>query len=363
MKNKTKKYVPTPSIVLFIIFGFCVLLQIAYRVSPVFADFYNRHIGGIFRFLMAKATDWIPFSLAEGLLYLMPVVVIVFCVKLFQNIRGETRYFVRCVFGLLSILTAVNSIFAINFAAGYHGSTLAQKLQLNDRAVTAEELYDTISIVIDEVNAAAAQIEFRDNGSSCMPWNYFELSDVLCDAYKPLYDKYDFLTPLDSNIKPLIISPLMTYTHISGVYTFFTGEANLNTNYPDYVCAYSAAHELAHQRGIAREDEANFIAFLVCTGAEDPYLRYSGYLSMYSYLASALYRANPALHEQAVSALDNPVRGELTAYSAFFDKYRENVASKVSDTVNNTYLQSQGTAGSVSYGMVVDLAVAYYLDK
>jgi len=81
---------PTPSIVLFIIFGFCVLLQIAFRVSPVFADFYNRHIGGIFRFLMAKATDWIPFSLAEGLLYLMPVAVIVFCVKLFQNIRGET---------------------------------------------------------------------------------------------------------------------------------------------------------------------------------------------------------------------------------------------------------------------------------
>jgi len=84
---------------------------------------------------------------------------------------------------------------------------------------------------------------------------------------------------------------------------------------------------------------------------------------MYSYLSSALYRADPALYEQAVSVLDNSVRGELTAYSIFFDKYRENVASKVSDTVNNTYLQSQGTAGSVSYGMVVNLAVAYYLDK
>ncbi len=363
MKNKIKKYVPAAAIVLFILFGFCVLLQIAFRASPTFADFYNRYIGGIFRIVMAKATDWIPFSLAEGLLYLAPVVVIVFCVKLFQNIRGETRYFVRCVFGLLSVLTTVNSIFALNFAAGYHGATLADKLHLEDRAVTAEELYDTISIVIDELNAAAADVTFSANGSSHMPWNYFELSDVLCNAYKPLYDKYSFLTPLDSSIKPLVISPLMTYTHISGVYTFFTGEANLNTNYPDYVCAYSAAHELAHQRGIAREDEANFIAFLVCTGAEEPYLRYSGYLSMYSYLSSALYRADPALHEQAISTLDASVRGELAAYSIFFDKYRENVASKVSDTVNNTYLQSQGTAGSVSYGMVVDLAVSYYLDK
>ncbi len=77
MKNKIKKYVPAASIVLFIIFGFCVLLQIAFRISPSFADFYNRHIGGMFRIIMAKATDWIPFSLAEGLLYLMPVAIIV----------------------------------------------------------------------------------------------------------------------------------------------------------------------------------------------------------------------------------------------------------------------------------------------
>lgn len=363
MKHKIKKYVPTAAIILFIIFGFCIFLQIAFRISPAFSDFYNRHIGGILRIIMAKATDWIPFSLAEGFLYLLPVLIVLFCIKLFKNIRGETQYFIRCAVGLLSILTAVNSIFALNFAAGYHGSSLADKLHLKDRAVTAEELYDTITIVIDAVNAAAEQVDFRADGSSSMPWNYFDLSDVLCSAYRPLYEKYSFLTPLDSTVKPLIISPLMTYTHISGVYTFFTGEANLNTNYPDYVCAYSAAHELAHQRGIAREDEANFIAFLVCTGAEDPYLRYSGYLSMYSYLASALYRADPTLYEQAFSALKDSVKGELAAYSTFFDKYRENVASKVSDTVNNTYLQSQGTVGSASYGMVVDLTVSYYLDK
>ena len=361
--NFIEKYIPTPAAIIFIVFFFCVLLQIGFRLSPTFSDFYNRYIGSAFRTVMAKATDWIPFSLAEALLYFIPVAVVLFCIKLFRNIQGETRYFVRCIFGVLSVLAAANSIFALNFAAGYHGRPLADKLELEDRAVTAQELYDTITIVIDQVNETAAQVDFQLDGSSRMPWDYFALSDVLCDAYEPLYEEYTFLSPLNSNIKPLVISPLMTYTHISGVYSFYTGEANLNTNYPDYVCVYSAAHELAHQRGIAREDEANFIAFLVCTGAEDPYLQYSGYLSMYSYLASALYYADPALYQQAVSALERPARGELAAYSRFFDKYRDSTASKVSDMVNDTYLQSQGTAGSVSYGMVVDLAVAYYLDK
>ena len=53
----------------------------------------------------------------------------------------------------------------------------------------------------------------------------------------------------------------------------------------------------------------------------------------------------------------------MRAYSKFFDKYRENVAEKVSDKVNDTFLTINGTEGVKSYGMVVDLAVAYYKDK
>ena len=45
----------------------------------------------------------------------------------------------------------------------------------------------------------------------------------------------------------------------------------------------------------------------------------------------------------------------------FFEKYRDNVAASVSQSVNNSYLQSQGAvAGTKSYNMVVDLAVAFF---
>jgi hypothetical protein len=155
----------------------------------------------------------------------------------------------------------------------------------------------------------------------------------------------------------------MTYTHISGVYTFITGETNLNINYPDYVVAYSGAHELAHQRGIAREDEANFVAYLACASSDDDYLRYSGYLSLYRYVASALSAADRELYIETASGLDSRVTAEMAAYSAFFDKYRENTVADVSDKMNDTYLTAQGTAGSRSYGMVVDLAVAYFAEN
>jgi hypothetical protein len=152
----------------------------------------------------------------------------------------------------------------------------------------------------------------------------------------------------------------MSYTHITGVYTFFTGESNLNVNFPDYTLPYTAAHELAHQRGFAREDEANLIAFLACDASSDPYIRYSGYVGMYQYVMSALYRASKDLYREVYLMGEESLRREQTAYAEFFKKYEKSKVGEVSGAINNSYLQSQGTVGTKSYGMVVDLVVAYF---
>jgi len=83
---------------------------------------------------------------------------------------------------------------------------------------------------------------------------------------------------------------------------------------------------------------------------------------MFEYLSGALYSADYDLWLDAYSRLSVKAQGELSAYSRFFDKYRDSQASEVTDTLNNAYLESQGTEGVKSYGMVVDLAVAFYLD-
>ena len=193
-----------------------------------------------------------------------------------------------------------------------------------------------------------------------MPYSYEELNDKLMDAYDVACEKYDFIPKLHSRVKRVMLSEPMTYTHISGVYTFFTGEANINTNFPDYTLPYTAAHELAHQRGIAREDEANFVAFLVCKESDDVYIRYSAYLNMYEYLRNALYSASTDYYAETYYSVPASCRKEMAAYSKFFEKYRENVIEEVSESVNDTFLTINGTEGTRSYGMVVDLAVAYY---
>ena len=103
------------------------------------------------------------------------------------------------------------------------------------------------------------------------------------------------------------------------------------------------------------------MAFLVCIESEDAYIRYSGYLNLYEYVASALYSASPELYYRANATLSPSVRTEMSAYSHFFDQFRDSLAGEISETVNNTTLVLHGTEGVKSYGMVVELAVAYYL--
>ena len=362
-KSKTLKRLPKFAIAFYISAGISLLLFFGFELSEPFADFFNKYVASVYRALMSALTDWIPFSLAEFFILMLPVIIIIM-VRYAVKYYADTWRAVWIYCGtILSLLAVFFSMFTVGFASAYRGSTIDKKLGIERVDVSAEELYDTALILSDAVNAEVDKIAFIDGGFSIMPYSHKEMNDRLLEAYDKAYDKYSFLQRLDSSLKPVMLSGLMSYTHITGVYSFFTGEANLNMAFPDYTLPYTAAHELAHQRGIAREDEANFMAFLVCLESEDAYIRYSGYLNLCEYVMIALSHADYSLYIKAYETLATDVKEEMAAYSAFYEKYRDSVASEVSNAVNNTFLVIQGTEGTKSYGMVVDLAVAYYKTK
>ena len=338
-------------------------IYFAYTLSEPFSDFVNRYISSVYRAVFAYLTGWIPFSFAEYLVILIPVILVALVWVANKYFADSWTQVFRFCASLLSVLALFFSAFTLGFAPGYHGSSLDKKLDIERAEVSAEELYHTASILRDKVNGERENVIFRTKSFSVMPYTYAEMNDKLIDAYDVACGKYPFIQHLDSNIKPIMLSEAMSYTHITGVYTFFTGEANINVDFPDYTIPYTAAHELAHQRGIAREDEANFVAYLVCIESEDAYIRYSGYINLLEYVLNALYKADPVAYYEIINSLCIEARYEMNAYSEFFDKYRDSVASEISGAVNDTYLTIQGTPGTASYGMVVDLAVAYYRNK
>lgn len=360
-KGFIKKYCPLTALVFFAFGLASFVVWIISENSEAFSNFFNRYIGSFFRGAMAMLTNLIPFSVAECIIISIPLLfigAIALCVKF---TRKGGAHAVRYIVTLASIAALLYGMFVMTTAVAYNSSTLDKKLGLEQEKVSVDELRETALYMIEKMDEELDSVKFRYGGSSVMPYSVSEMNDKLLEAYDTLADKHEFLPKLWSRIKQVSLSEAMTYTHMSGMYTYYTGEANLNVNFPDYNLPYTAAHELAHQRGVLPENEANFVAFLVCVESDDPYIRYSGYMNMYEYLNSALYSADYDTFAEVYGSLDSRAIYEMRAYNAFFEKYRENVAASVSSTLNDTYLKAQGqTAGEKSYGMVVDLAVAYY---
>ena len=360
-----RKYekLPTLTVVLLCIAAIGVIVYVASMISPAFADFFNFTVSHWLRILFASISGIVPFSIAEAIIILMPTLAVVLVIYICKRRCKTWKSTVISLVNILSVLAFILSTFALNFSAGYKGESLDKKLELDKQKVSAEELYESAEYLLNMAASESKYIKFQDDGFSDMPYGISEMNEKLLIAYERFCADFTFMKTFKSRVKPVVLSELMSYTHITGVYTFFTGEANINVAFPDYTIPYTAAHELAHQRGIAREDEANMIAFLVCTYSDDPYIRYSGYMNMYEHVASALRKADRDMYNNSFSHLNSKMLGELRAYSNFFKKYQKSVAATVSNKVNDTYLKSQGTVGSASYGMVVDLTVAYLKDQ
>ena len=342
---------------------FCAIIYLISCISTDFADFVNLRVGTAVRFVLAQISSILPFSIAELIIILLPFIafiVIWYLLKYRCETRRSSLVSIVCILSVLSIFL---STFVLCLGVGYKGSTLDKKLDLDAEPIGKEELAATTEYLVEKINELTPKVYFDGNNFSNMPYSFDEMNRKLLDAYDIFEKDHDFIINFNSKLKSVMISEVMSYAHIAGIYSFFTGESNINVNLPDYTIPYTAAHELAHQRGIAREDEANMVAFLVCIGSHDPYIQYSAYVNMYEYVAAALQRADSAEYKRISKKLHLAVYNEQIAYGEFFKKYQKSVTSKVSGTVNDVYLKTQGTVGRKSYGMVVDLTVAYYKSR
>ena len=146
----------------------------------------------------------------------------------------------------------------------------------------------------------------------------------------------------------------------TGFFFPFTAEANVNTDFPPGLFASTVAHELAHQRGVAKEQEANFVAVLSCLDYGDVDYCYSACMLAYTHLGNALHTANYSAWELVYSGLAENVKRDFAANRAYWQQF-ETPVQTVTTTVYEGFLQSyEQSLGMKSYGACVDLLVNYY---
>ena len=148
---------------------------------------------------------------------------------------------------------------------------------------------------------------------------------------------------------------------ILGIYFPFMGESYLDPSLHALEKPFTIAHEMAHSYGVTDEGEANFIAWVVCTQAEEPLLRYAAHLLLLRYQLRDYYGMDP---DAALCWMENLPRGIVQDLISIRESAEAHppIWLALSRKSNDLFLKSQGVkAGIKSYQQLPMLASAWRL--
>jgi hypothetical protein len=316
-----------------------------------------------FHRLAGRVSAAAGFSLAELCYVLLILAVLAYLIRAaVLMVRGRERA-ARCYKTAVSLLTAgvlLYAGFCMLWNVCYYGESFSDRIGLTERPVSPEDLEAVTAWFAGLANEYAAKVP-RD-GDGLFAASLSSLLDRSQTLYSVIETEYTELAGPSLRIKPMLFSKFMSEINFTGFFFPFTGEANLNVDSPRCLLPATIAHELSHQRGVAEEDEANFVAIISCLADGDPDFVYSAALLAYIHLGNALYDSDYEAWLSVYESLDDGPMADLRSNNEYWEKY-ETKAAEVSENVYDSFLQSNGQEkGIKSYGACVDLLVAYYMD-
>jgi Protein of unknown function (DUF3810) len=278
--------------------------------------------------------------------------------SVYRGDRGIFEVSRLLILSLTWIFGIVYLIFLLFWGLNFRRLPIAETWDLEIRPTNSGELQAIGARIVEGINQnykAASEGQNWERAST-LPLARPRLNQVIEDSFQ----KTDLLQEASQGglgqPKPFYLSRFLSMLGLSGVYVPFSGEPTINELIPPAELPFVIANQKAHQRGYAREDEANFIAYVVCINAEDPYVRYSGFLHGVKVLA-AIERADSGRYRDMVAPGPS---ADLDTGRQFYSGSTK--IKGASDKVLQAYLRFNGVSNGIeSYDQDIPLIIGYYL--
>jgi len=339
-----------------------VAKQNKYFAEQIFALHIYKWISQI----ISTISGIFPFSLAEILLYVFPILIIFlvirFFIKLIKYKVNRKVIFFKGVLNLFCFGSIMLFLFTVFAGLNYYRYPFSDYSNLEIAYSSVEELYFlTESLALQANDLRDKTIKTDENNVFQLSTSMHDLGKMAVTAMELLSEEYPVLGGNYGSPKPILLSSVMSRTEITGIFIPFTMEANVNVDIPDYSIPATMLHELAHLRGFMREDEANYIAYLAGMASDNPEISYSSTMLALVVSGNALYERNKDLYFSIRDQYSEGVLIDIRANSAYWQQYDDTVISALSDKVNDTYLKANAQIDGVqSYGRMLDLLLAKY---
>ncbi len=368
MKRKEGSYLTAGTIGRFV---FTALMVAAYLVTYAvfaknsqYADQYCEVTKSI-AMILSGAMSYVSFTVAELSVFLLVTVALLYLAFAIYKMCA-TKEILSRLLRMCSTLLAVGStlflLFFVLYGANYFCSPLSERMGLEIGETDNSHLISLTELMRDRANAYA-EIVPRDQNGNCEFGNFAGMASLISLGYEALAQEYSFLSSTYAPVKSISTWKVLASFGITGMYVPFTGECIVVPDSPDQSIIFTMAHETAHRLAIAPESEANFVAFLACRANTDRRVVYSGYFMAYIYCLNALYAVDADSARTIQSGVNDSLAWDIAQHNESVRKY-DGVLSKIGTQINDSYLKGYGqSAGTDSYGLMVDLLLAEYADE
>ena len=319
---------------------------------PVFTETYGRLFGVL------------PFSVSQFLVIIFPVGALIYLIWEVWNIFivNWKKFCLRLVANVFCTVGVLAFLFTIFAGLNYARLEFSDLIGLEITPLPASELFELGETLVRQANELSTQVNRNQYNHMQLTVSNLELARQAQTAFRAAAEYYPILSGFVPITKPIIYSRFMSRLRITGIYSPFTMEAHVNVHVPDYHIPATMLHELAHFRGIMREDEANFIAWLVGIKSGNPYFMYSGTMLALSHTLNQIRRISPYNHAVIWSQLNQNVVDDFINNSEYWRQFTGPLAD-FSNNLNDAYLRANRQEdGVASYGRMVDLLLAYTRD-
>ena len=299
--------------------------------------FYQTTVGAIFKYIPFSMTEIFFVNLVLGTIVLLVSLIIDFVKKRIKN--GVSKVSTIAIVYVAFIFTYVATT-----SLSYYRDPLP--IELYEEKVDKAKFREIIEYFLDDFNYCSTQLEYEENGEVKMPYSNKALSKQIEKEYAKIKDSY--FNNFTTYSKPMLSSFVYVEFQITGVYFGVLGESNYDLYMTHAEYPFTFAHEIAHQKGVMRENDAQMMGAYICLNSDDIFLRYSGYIYTFNSLLNlAHYTGVKDDYKELYQKINPNILGNYKYINSYWKEH--DILEEFASFWNNLYLKIFGSESTDEY--------------
>lgn len=335
-----------------------VLIKIFALFPEAVEKYYSNGVYPVISRVLRFLFGWVPFSVGDvvyGVVAIWLAVTLYKAVRALVQKRVDRAWALRSGLRVIKVWMWIYILFNLLWGLNYNRLGIAHQAGVTVEPYSTVELDSLVSklvVRLDSLHPLSMAERHPLKHKRTLFRNAF-------NAYKEPRENALFLKYGGQSVKPSLYSYIGNYLGFTGYYNPFSGEAQVNTTVPLFVQPFTTCHEIGHQLGYAKENEANMAGYLTASQSKAPAFRYSAYFDLYLYAINDLYRRDTARARYQVSRLSKPVQADLEALRKF-DREHVGLLEPLIRKLYAEFLRANNQPkGMMSYNQVVGLVIAF----